>query len=163
QKMDAIGQLTGGVAHDFNNILTVILGAGESLLDHLADAPSAIRGQAETIVKASERAASLTHRLLAFARKQPLDPRPTAINPMLAEVEDILRRLLGENIHIELVRGGGCGRPSSTRGNCRTPSSTSPSTPAMPCPRRASSPSRPPTWRWTPTTPRPTASAPGST
>jgi len=107
QKMDAIGQLTGGVAHDFNNILTVILGAGESLLDHLADAPSAIRGQAETIVKASERAASLTHRLLAFARKQPLDPRPTAINPMLAEVEDILRRLLGENIHIELVRGGG--------------------------------------------------------
>src|SRR5690606_33901324 len=107
QKMDAIGQLTGGVAHDFNHILTLILGAGESLLAHLADAPSAIRGQAETIVKASERAASLTHRLLAFARKQPLDPRPTAINSMLAEVEDILRRLLGENIHIELVRGGG--------------------------------------------------------
>ena len=107
QKMDAIGQLTGGVAHDFNNILTVILGAGESLLDHLAQAPAAVRGQAEAVIKASERAASLIQRLLAFARKQPLDPRPTAINSMLGEVEDILRRLLGENIHIELVRGSG--------------------------------------------------------
>ena|GEM_PF-481828 len=106
-KMDAIGQLTGGVAHDFNNLLTVILGASESLQDYLQQAPTGIRSQADAIHKAGERAAALTHRLLAFARKQPLDPRLTSINTLLGDVEDMLRRTLGENVNIELVRGSG--------------------------------------------------------
>ncbi len=107
QKMDAIGQLTGGIAHDFNNLLTVILGNADIVADHLADAPAEVREQLEVIQKAGERAAELTHRLLAFARKQPLDPRQVDINELVVEVEDILRRTLGETIHIELVRGGG--------------------------------------------------------
>ena len=111
-KMDAIGQLTGGVAHDFNNLLTVILGASEVLQDYLHDAAPPIRDQADAIYKAGERAASLTHRLLAFARKQPLDPRLTSINTLLGDVEDMLRRTLGENINIELVRGSGLWKAS---------------------------------------------------
>lgn len=107
QKMDAIGQLTGGVAHDFNNLLTVILGNADAVVDHLAEAPPGIRTQATMIRTAAERAAELTHRLLAFARRQPLDPRQTNVNELLGDVEDILTRTLGENVSIEMVRGSG--------------------------------------------------------
>ena len=107
QKMDAIGQLTGGVAHDFNNLLTVILGSADAVGEYLADAPENIRSQAQIIRKAGERAAELTHRLLAFARRQPLDPKRTNINELIADVEGMLRRTLGESVAIELVRGSG--------------------------------------------------------
>lgn len=107
QKMDALGQLTGGVAHDFNNLLTVILSAVDTLdHEHSAAAPGP-RAQIELIRQASERAAVLTRRLLAFARKQPLDPRRTDVNELLGDFEPLLRRSLGEDIDIELVRGGG--------------------------------------------------------
>lgn len=107
QKMDALGQLTGGVAHDFNNLLTAILGAADALNEQVSDQPGGVRAQVEMIRQAGERAAALTHRLLAFARKQPLDPRQTQINELLADFEPLLRRTLGEHIDIELVRGSG--------------------------------------------------------
>ena len=107
QKMEAVGQLTGGVAHDFNNLLTVILGNADTLVDQLAGAAPGVRAQAEGIRDAGERAAVLTKRLLAFARKQPLDPRAVDIADLVAEAEGILRRSLGEAIDIELVRGSG--------------------------------------------------------
>ena len=102
QKMDAIGQLTGGVAHDFNNLLTVILGHAEDLMD-LADTPPAVREEAAAIQAAGERAAELTHRLLAFARRQPLRPRTTAVDELIAGMEGLMRRTLGENINIQLT------------------------------------------------------------
>lgn len=107
QKMDAIGQLTGGIAHDFNNLLTVILGNCDMLVDELSEAAETPRQRAETIQKAGERAAELTHRLLAFARRQPLDPRATDLNQLVSGMGEMLRRTLGENINIELVRGSG--------------------------------------------------------
>lgn len=107
QKMDALGQLTGGVAHDFNNLLTAILGAADTLAEQVAHGPKDARAQVAMIRQAGERAAALTHRLLAFARKQPLDPRQTQINELLADFEPLLRRTLGEHIDIEFVRGGG--------------------------------------------------------
>lgn len=107
QKMDAIGQLTGGVAHDFNNLLTVILGAADEIVERVGAHDSRVGARAEIIRKAGERAAALTHRLLAFARKQPLEPRLTNVNELLADFEDLLRRTLGEQVEVELVRGAG--------------------------------------------------------
>ncbi len=107
QKMDALGQLTGGVAHDFNNLLTVIMGNADLLADHLKTAPAAIRSQADIILKAGERAAELTQRLLAFARRQPLDPCQTDANDLINDVGQMLRRTLGEAVSIELVRAAG--------------------------------------------------------
>ena len=106
QKMEAVGQLTGGVAHDFNNLLTVILGNAELVADALADRPR-LRQMVEMTAKAAERGAELTGRLLAFSRRQPLDPRPSDINRLIADMDPMLRRTLGEHIEIELVRGGG--------------------------------------------------------
>lgn len=103
-KMDALGQLTGGIAHDFNNLLTVILGNIDELLEHLTDKPEHVRSQADIIRLAGERAAELTHRLLAFARRQPLDPRQTDVNELTLEVKALLRRTVREDIDIELVR-----------------------------------------------------------
>jgi len=107
QKMDAIGQLTGGIAHDFNNLLTVILGNADVVEEYLVGAPEIIRSQASIIRRAGERAAELTHRLLAFARRQPLDPRRTNVNALIADMEEMMRRSLGESCDIELVRGAG--------------------------------------------------------
>ncbi|MGB4247890.1 MAG: ATP-binding protein, partial [Pseudohongiellaceae bacterium] len=90
-----------------NNLLTVILGSADAVEEYLADAPENIRSQAQIIRKAGERAAELTHRLLAFARRQPLDPKRTNINELIADVEGMLRRTLGESVAIELVRGSG--------------------------------------------------------
>ena len=99
QKMEAVGQLTGGIAHDFNNLLTVIVGSLEMLrrridqkrverLDHYID----------VAMSAAERASALTHRLLAFARRQPLDPRPTEVNALIAGMDNLLRRTVSEAI-----------------------------------------------------------------
>ncbi|WP_291856414.1 ATP-binding protein [Bradyrhizobium sp.] len=100
QKMDAMGQLTGGVAHDFNNLLTVILGNAEHLADRLA-ADRELRGIADDIATAAERGADLTRSLLAFARKQPLMPRSTDIGQKILGMEQLLRRTLGEHIECD--------------------------------------------------------------
>jgi PAS domain S-box-containing protein len=100
QKMDAIGQLTGGVAHDFNNMLTVITGTIDILAEALADKPEMV-AIAKLISEAADRGAELTARLLAFARKQPLQPRTTDANETVTEVGKLLRPSLGERIEIE--------------------------------------------------------------
>lgn len=100
QKMDAIGQLTGGVAHDFNNILTVITGTIDILAEGVADRPE-LAAIAKLISEAADRGAELTARLLAFARKQPLQPRKTNVNEVVQEAASLLRPTLGEQIEVE--------------------------------------------------------------
>jgi signal transduction histidine kinase/CheY-like chemotaxis protein len=112
QKMETIGQLTGGVAHDFNNLLTVMLGGLDSIDRQIAaipDSPAigAIRRSSAMALKAVERAATLTHRLLAFSRRQPLEPKPVDANRLVADMSEILRRTLGETIDLETVLAGG--------------------------------------------------------
>ncbi|WP_428029558.1 PAS domain S-box protein [Ancylobacter sp.] len=108
QKMEAVGQLTGGIAHDFNNLLQGITGSLDILGNRIAqgrtDDLSRWVGGAKTC---ADRAAALTHRLLAFSRRQPLDPRPVRANPLISSLEDMLRRTLGERIELELVLAGG--------------------------------------------------------
>ncbi len=101
QRLDAVGQLTGGIAHDFNNILTVILGNAEILVDVLpTDQPSAT--MARQIVTASERAADLTQRLLAFARKQPLSPGAFDTNAIVKDMEMLIERSMTPAISLNL-------------------------------------------------------------
>ena len=99
QKLDAIGKLTGGVAHDFNNMLTVIAGTTETLVAGLADKP-ALQQTATLIDKAAQRCAELIEHLLAFARRQPLHPRNIDVNATIADVAKLLRPTLGEQIEI---------------------------------------------------------------
>lgn len=105
QKMEAVGQLTGGVAHDFNNLLTVILGGAESLVEQLADDPRLCH-LAEMTQTAALRGAALTQGLLAFSRRQSLDPRPIDIRDLVASTAALLERTLCENIKIELDVAG---------------------------------------------------------
>lgn len=112
QKMEAVGQLTGGVAHDFNNLLTVILGGLETVSRQLSDSPSpeAIRKIERAVAMAThgaERAATLTARLLAFARRQPLDPRPVDPGRLVTGLADLLQRTLGERVEFQTVSGAG--------------------------------------------------------
>ncbi|MEK6807346.1 MAG: MHYT domain-containing protein [Pseudomonadota bacterium] len=102
QRMDAIGQLTGGIAHDFNNLLTVILGNSE-LLAELLEAQPQQHALAVTVRDAARRGADLTRRLLAFARRQPLEARPVDAAALLAGMEVLLRRTLGEAIHFDFA------------------------------------------------------------
>ncbi|UCF54666.1 MAG: PAS domain S-box protein, partial [Bradyrhizobium sp.] len=102
EKMEAVGQLTGGVAHDFNNILTVITGTIEILADAVAKQPE-LAAITKMIDEAAGRGAELTQHLLAFARKQPLQPREIDINSLIIDTGKLLRPTLGEQIHIELV------------------------------------------------------------
>jgi PAS domain S-box-containing protein len=101
QKMEAVGQLAGGVAHDFNNLLTVIRTYSEFLLEQLEEG-SPLRADTIEIQKAAGRAASLTRQLLAFSRKQALDPRSIDVNEIVRGMEPMLRRLIGEDIRIDL-------------------------------------------------------------
>lgn len=103
QKLDAIGQLSGGIAHDFNNILSVIGGNLELLEGH--DLPPAAKRAVARAREASTRAARITHRLLAFARRQPLSPEPIDINRSLGDLSEILRQTIGANIEIEMHLG----------------------------------------------------------
>jgi PAS domain S-box-containing protein len=100
QKVQAIGQLAGGVAHDFNNILTAIIGYSDLLIDK-GGLQSVQRAQAHEIKRASERAASLTQQLLAFSRKQTLLPRVLQLNAVVSEMDQMLRRLVGEHIQVQ--------------------------------------------------------------
>ena len=102
QKMEAVGRLAGGVAHDFNNLLTAILGYAE-LLAVRPDLDASARQNVETIQKAGRQAAAVTHQLLAFSRKQILQPRVIDLNALIVDFEKILRRVIGE--HIELRNG----------------------------------------------------------
>jgi PAS domain S-box-containing protein len=104
QKMEAIGQLTGGIAHDFNNLLTGILGSLEMIRLRIAQArPAEVERYIEAGTTSAKRAAALTHRLLAFARRQPLDPRPLDVGRLVRSMEDLVRRTIGEAIRMELV------------------------------------------------------------
>ncbi|MCG2632097.1 CHASE3 domain-containing protein [Bradyrhizobium sp. WYCCWR 13023] len=102
QKLDSIGKLTGGVAHDFNNMLTVISGNTETLVAGLKDQPE-LQRTARLIDDAAARCADLIQHLLAFARKQPLQPRDVEINAAIADIAKLLRPTLGEQIQIETV------------------------------------------------------------
>jgi signal transduction histidine kinase/CheY-like chemotaxis protein len=104
QKMDAIGQLTGGVAHDFNNLLAVIVG-NLDLLDQTLEPGSSRRTYIQEATAAANRGAALTGRLLAFSRKQPLDPRPTDVNDLLKSMRALLERALGETIQLRFELG----------------------------------------------------------
>ncbi len=108
QKMEAMGRLAGGLAHDFNNLLMVILGHAEFLLAGLPD-PGRLREDAETILRACERAASLTHPLLAFSRKQRFELRVLDLNQIVADIKAMLTRLLGEAVRIDVALDPACG------------------------------------------------------
>ena len=99
QKMEAVGQLAGGIAHDFNNLLTAITGYSELTLKRL-EPDSTVWRNVEEIRKAGVRAASLTRQLLAFSRKQELQPKVLDINSVVSEMDKLLRRLIGENIEL---------------------------------------------------------------
>jgi PAS domain S-box-containing protein len=108
QKMEAIGQLTGGVAHDFNNLLTVIGGNLETLQRRLTvREDAALQRLANSAARAASRAAVLTHQLLAFSRRQPLEPKSVLVNSLISGMSDMLRRSLPESISIETVLAGG--------------------------------------------------------
>jgi PAS domain S-box-containing protein len=102
QKMEAIGQLTGGVAHDFNNMLTVITGTVEILAEGVANDPK-LTATVKLIDEAATRGVEMTQRLLAFARKQPLQPYSTDVNTLLVDAAKLLRQTLGEQIEIESI------------------------------------------------------------
>jgi signal transduction histidine kinase len=99
QKMEAVGQLTGGVAHDLNNILTVIVGATEVLIEAVADRPE-VAALARMIDAAAARGGDLTQRLLAFARKQPLQPREVDVNSLVTDAAKLLRPTLGAHVQV---------------------------------------------------------------
>src|ERR1700730_7581158 len=106
QKLEAVGQLTGGVAHDFNNLLTSILGTAD-LLQRRDDLLEEVRNYLSTIIRSAERGASLTQRLLAFSRRQMPEPRLVDVNRLVGGMSDLLRRTLGESVSIETILAGG--------------------------------------------------------
>jgi PAS domain S-box-containing protein len=112
QKMEAIGQLTGGVAHDFNNLLTLVIGGLDLIERQLPALPAGpgtdrIRRARDAAMEGARRAAKLTSHLLAFARRQPLQPRVLEVNRLITEISDMLRRTIGEQVELEAVLGAG--------------------------------------------------------
>lgn len=108
QKMEAVGQLTGGIAHDFNNLLTVVMGNIETARRRLLERPDAtLERLLNTAFQGAQRGALLVHRLLAFSRTQPLQPRTLSVNTLVTGASDMLRRTMAETIQIETVLGGG--------------------------------------------------------
>ncbi len=100
QKMESVGRLAGGVAHDFNNMLGVIIGHAEMAMENMGPAETALRGSLGEIRKAAERSANLTRQLLAFARKQAVAPKVLDLNETVASMLQMLRRLVGENVNL---------------------------------------------------------------
>jgi signal transduction histidine kinase/CheY-like chemotaxis protein len=107
QKMEAIGQLTGGIAHDFNNLLQIAIGSLDILKRRLPNGDPRSRELVESALDGMTRAASLTQRLLAYARRQPLDPKTVDVNHLVQNVSELLRSTLGETVRIETVLAGG--------------------------------------------------------
>jgi PAS domain S-box-containing protein len=103
QKMEAVGQLTGGVAHDFNNLLTVIIGGLDTIRRSKPTETVRVERALDMAIHAAERAASLTSRLLAFSRRQPLEPVPTDLNLLVRNMTELLHRSLGEQVELEGV------------------------------------------------------------
>lgn len=103
QKMEAVGQLTGGVAHDFNNLLTVIIGGIDTIKRSQPDDEVRIQRAADMALQGAQRAASLTSRLLAFSRRQPLAPQPSDLNLVMRSMTELLHRTLGETVELEGV------------------------------------------------------------
>jgi PAS domain S-box-containing protein len=117
QKMEALGQLTGGIAHDFNNLLTSILGGINLVKRRIANRRyQDVDTFLDAAASSAHRAAGLTHRLLAFARRQPLDPGPVDVNQLVLDMQDLLRRSLGERIILEFNLADGL-RPAMTDAN----------------------------------------------
>lgn len=108
QKMEAVGQLSGGVAHDFNNLLMVIRGYNEMLLSQLGGT-NPLRRYAEEVQRTSDRATSLTKQLLAFSRRQILEPKVLNLNAVVGDAKNMLRRLIGEDIELTMVQDPGLG------------------------------------------------------
>lgn len=116
QKMEAVGQLSGGIAHDFNNLLTIIIGNLDTMRRALAEAAnpgtvaelrSKLTKPVESALKGANSAAQLTQRLLAFSRRQALEPARVDLNRLVSDMMDILRRSLGEDVNLETVLGAG--------------------------------------------------------
>ncbi len=108
QKMEAVGQLTGGIAHDFNNLLTGVIGSLDMMQRQITKGEtSKIERYATTAMTSANRAAALTHRLLAFSRRQPLDPKSVDANRLVSGMEELLRRTIGEAISLKIVTAGG--------------------------------------------------------
>jgi PAS domain S-box-containing protein len=114
-KMEAVGQLAGGVAHDFNNLLTVIMGYSEEMIEKLRP-EDPMRALLQEVHKAGERAAGLTRQLLAFSRKQILQPRVLDLNELVANVQKMLGRLIGEDIQLSINLAPGLGRVKADPG-----------------------------------------------
>jgi PAS domain S-box-containing protein len=105
QKMETVGQLTGGIAHDFNNLLTVILGCSEFIGEEVQENPR-LSKMANMILDAARRGAELTHHMLAFARRQALQPRPVNVDQLLAKMQNLMRRALRADIELEIAQCG---------------------------------------------------------
>ncbi|MET3973647.1 signal transduction histidine kinase/CheY-like chemotaxis protein [Bradyrhizobium sp. S3.9.1] len=110
QKMEAVGQLTGGIAHDFNNLLQVIIGNLDTLQRNLGPESPRLQRAARHAMNGAQRAASLTQRLLAFSRRQALDPKPVDVNVLVNGLSEMIHRTLGETIAVETVLGAGLWR-----------------------------------------------------
>jgi PAS domain S-box-containing protein len=110
QKMEVVGQLTGGIAHDFNNLLTIIVGSLELLQRDFAGQDQKASRRIEAALEGGRRATALTHRLLAFARRQPLAPKTLEVNRLVTGMSEILHRVLDEHIALELVCAAGLWR-----------------------------------------------------
>jgi signal transduction histidine kinase/CheY-like chemotaxis protein len=115
QKMEAVGRLAGGVAHDFNNLLTVIMGYCE-IMEMNFGQQGPLPQEVGQIKKASEQAAALTRQLLAFSRRQPFEPQALNLNTVVADMEKLLRRLLGENIEMRTMPAASLGRVKADKG-----------------------------------------------
>ena len=111
QKLEAVGQLTGGIAHDFNNLLTIILGNLDTIQRRIAqeagDLAAKLKEPLEHALQGARSAAQLTHRLLAFSRRQALEPKRLDLNGTVKGMSELLRRTLGETINVETVLAGG--------------------------------------------------------
>ena len=112
QKMEAIGQLSGGIAHDFNNLMMIVLGNLETVQKHVREFSGSpnVQRALNSAMRGAQRASALTSRLLAFSRRQALDPKPLDVNKFLAGSVEFLQRALGETIEIEAVGGAGLWR-----------------------------------------------------
>jgi signal transduction histidine kinase/ActR/RegA family two-component response regulator len=106
QKLEAVGRLAGGIVHDFNNLLTVITGFAEFVRDEVGG-HAAVRSAIDEIARAAERASALTRQLMAFSRHQLVEPRPLDVNQVIADIEPMLRRLIGEDIALACIAGDG--------------------------------------------------------